>query len=150
MAASRQATEGVGSTVTINLSVNYLAVIAATVFALVFGFVYYAPQVFGKRWMAYLGTTQAQLGQPGPMGIATGIVASFVNAWVLATLSLNLGGKTLADGAMLGALAWLGFMATLTAAQISFEKKPWGLWLLNNGHNVIAQVVMAAIVTVWR
>jgi hypothetical protein len=34
---------------------------------------------------------------------------------------------------------WLGFMATRTAAQISFAKKPRGLWLLNNGHNVVAQ-----------
>ena len=135
---------------TINLVVYYPAVIAATIFALVFGFAWYAPQVFGRRWMAYLGTTQAVLGQPGPMGMAVGIVASFINAWVLAVFALNLGGKTITDGAMLGVFVWLGFMATLTAAQISFEKKPWGLWLVNNGHNLIAQVVMAAIVTAWR
>jgi len=136
--------------VAVNFGVNYLAVIVAAVVALVIGFAYYAPQTFGKRWMAYLGTTQAELGNPAPMGIATGVVASLVNAWVLAVLSLNLGGKTLTDGVMLGILVWLGFMATLTAAQISFEKKPWGLWLLNNVHNVIVQVVMAAIVTAWR
>ena len=51
---------------------------------------------------------------------------------------------------MLGVLVWLGFMATLTAAEIAFEKKPWGLWLLNNGHNVLVQVFMAVIVTLWR
>jgi hypothetical protein len=136
--------------VAVNFGVNYLAVIVAAVVALVIGFAYYAPQTFGKRWMAYLGTTQAELGNPEPMGIATGVVASLVNAWVLAVLSLNLGGKTLTDGVMLGILCWLGFMATITAAQISFEKKPWGLWLLNNVHNVIVQVVMAAIVTAWR
>ena len=132
------------------MGVNYIAVIVAAVVALVIGFAWYAPQVFGNRWMAYLGTTQAQLGQPGPTGMAVGVIASLVNAWVLALLSLNLGGKTLTDGVMLGILAWLGFMATITAAQISFEKKPWGLWILNNAHNVIVQVVMAVIVTLWR
>jgi hypothetical protein len=134
----------------INFGVNYIAVVAAAVVALVIGFIWYSPRVLGGRWMAYLGTTQAQLGNPGPTGMAVGVVASLINAWVLALLSLNLGGKSLTDGVMLGVLAWLGFMATITAAQISFEKKPWGLWILNNAHNLLVQVIMAAIVTVWR
>ena len=134
----------------VSFGVNYLAVVVAAVVALVIGFIWYSPQVLGKRWMAYLGTTQAQLGNPGPSGIAVGVVASLLNAWVLAVLSLNLGGTSLTDGIMLGALAWLGFMATITAAQISFEKKPWGLWVLNNAHNLLVQVLMGAIVTIWR
>ena len=134
----------------VNFGVNYLAVVVAAIVALVVGFVWYSPRVFGNRWMAYLGTTQAQLGNPGPTGMAVGVVASLINAWVIAVLGLNLGGKALTDGVLLGILVWLGFMATITAAQISFEKKPWGLWILNNGHNVIVQVIMSAIVTVWR
>ena len=135
---------------TVNFGVNYLAVVVAAVVALIIGFAWYAPGVFGKRWMAYLGTTQAQLGNPGPTGMAVGVVASLVNAWILALLALNLGGTTLTDGIMLGVIAWLGFMATITAAEISFEKKPWGLWVLNNAHNLLVQVVMGAIVTAWR
>jgi hypothetical protein len=134
----------------VNFGVNYLAVVVAAVVALVIGFIWYAPPVFGNRWMAYLGTTQAQLGNPGPTGMVVGIVASLVNAWVLAVLSLNLGGTTITDAIMLGIIVWLGFMATITAAQISFEKRSWGLWLLNNAHNLIVQVIMAAIVTLWR
>ena len=134
----------------VNFGVNYVAIVVAAVVALVIGFVWYSPRVFGARWMAYLGTTQAQLGNPGPTGMAVGVVASLLNAWVLAVLSLNLGAKSLTDGFLLGVLAWLGFMATITAAQISFEKKPWGLWVLNNAHNLLVQVIMAAIVTVWR
>ena len=117
---------------------------------MVIGFIWYSSPVFDNRWMAYPGTTQAQLGNPGPTGMAVGVVASVGNAWVLALLSLNLGGKAITDGIMLGALAWLGFMARVTAAQISFEKKPWGLWILNNAHNLLVQVLMAAIVTIWR
>jgi hypothetical protein len=132
--------------VTVNFGVNYLAVIVAAVVAVVIGFAYYAPQVMGNRWMSYLGTTRAQLGNPAPTGMAAGIVASLVNAWVLAVLALNLGGTTIGDGAMLGAVCWLGFMATITAAEVAFLKQPWGLWVLNNIHNLIVQVVMGAIV----
>jgi len=134
----------------VNFGVNYLAVVVATVVALVIGFIWYSPRVFGNRWMAYLGTTQAQLGNPGPTGMLVGVVASLINAWALAVLALNLGGKSVTDGVLLGVLAWLGFMATITAAQISFEKKSWGLWVLNNAHNLLVQVIMAAIVTAWR
>jgi len=134
----------------VNFGVNYLAVVVAAVVALVIGFIWYSPRVFGNRWMAYLGTTQAQLGNPGPTGMLVGVVASLINAWVLAVLALNLGGKSVTDGILLGVLAWLGFMATITAAQISFEKKSWGLWVLNNAHNLLVQVIMAAIVTAWR
>ena len=134
----------------VNFGVNYLAVIVAAVVALVIGFAFYSPRTLGTRWMASLGTSQAQLGNPGPAGMATGIVASLVNAWVLAVLAMNLGATKISDGMMLGVLCWLGFMATITAAQIAFEKRPWSLWILNNMHNLIVQIVMAAIVTVWR
>ena len=134
----------------VNFGVNYLAVVVAAVVALVIGFIWYSPRVFGNRWMAYLGTTQAQLGNPGPTGMLVGVVASLINALALAVLALNLGGKSVTDGVLLGVLAWLGFMATITAAQISFEKKSWGLWVLNNAHNLLVQVIMAAIVTAWR
>jgi hypothetical protein len=136
--------------VVVNFGVNYLAVIVAAVLAMVIGFAWYSPQVLGTRWMSYLGTTQAQLGNPGPIGMAVGVVSALLNAWVLAVLAMNLGATTITDGVMLGVLCWLGFMATITAAQISFEKKPWGLWVVNNGHNLIVQIVMAAIVTAWR
>src|SRR5256714_3819476 len=134
----------------VNFGVNYLAVVVAAVVALVIGFIWYSPRVFGARWITYLGTTQAQLGNPGPSGMLVGVVASLLNAWALGVLALNLGAKSVTDGVLLGVLAWLGFMATITAAQISFEKKPWGLWVLNNAHNLLVQVIMGAIVTAWR
>ncbi len=135
-----------------NFAVNYVAVIVAAIAAFVIGFIWYTP-LFGKRWMAYLGKSQANMGQPGasfPFVLAAAFVASVVNAWVLALLATNLGGKDVASGVVLGIVVWLGFQATLTAADHLFTQKPWGLWLLNNGHNVIVQAVMGAIVTALR
>ena len=134
----------------VSFGVNYLAVIVAAIVAMAIGFAYYSPQRMGDRWMAYLGTTRAQVGDPEPAGMAAGVLASVVNAWVLAVLALNLGATGLGGGVMLGVLCWLGFMATITAAEVSFLRRPWGLWVLNNVHNLIVQVVMAVIVTVWR
>ena len=77
-------------------------------------------------------------------------MVSLVNAWVLALMSLNLGASSLSDGIVLGVLVWLGFMATLSGAQVAFQGRPWNAWLLTNVHDVVVQVVMAVILTLWR
>src|SRR2546427_13291854 len=110
----------------VNFGVNYLAIVVAAVVALVIGFIWYSPPVFGNRWMAYLGTTQAQLGNPGPTGMAVGGVAALVNAGGRALLSLDLGGETIKDGGVLGARAWRGFFAAVPHAPVPIVEKPPG------------------------
>ncbi|HYK98558.1 MAG TPA: DUF1761 domain-containing protein [Candidatus Acidoferrales bacterium] len=127
----------------VNFGVNYLAVIIAAIVAVVIGFIWYSPQALGRLW----GSSGMPAGpNPGPMEGVGGLVLSFVSAWVLAVLALNLGGSTLGDGVMLGVICWLGFQGTLTAADTLFRKLPWGQWLVNNGHHVIVQAVMGAII----
>src|SRR5437867_2673882 len=87
------------------------------------------------------------VGRPGPAQLVIGVVVALVNAWVLALLSLNLGAASITDGIMLGVVAWLGFMATLTGAQVAFQGRPWNAWLITSVHDVVAEVVMAVIVT---
>jgi hypothetical protein len=131
----------------VNFGVNYLAVIVSAIAAVIIGFIWFSPRGLGPRWTAYgLPAPQA----PPPTAGVVGVVAALLNAWVLALLAVNLGGKALGDGVMLGILAWLGFMATLTAADTAFQRRPWGAWVVNNAHHLIVQIVMAAIVTVWR
>lgn len=128
---------------------NYVAVVAATIAAIVIGIVYYGLAGFGDRLAKMNGTTPLS-GPPSPMQFAIGIVVGLVNAWVLALLSLNLSASSIADGVLLGVLVWLGFGATLKAAQVVFERRSWSSWVLTGAHDLIVQIVMAAIVTVWR
>ena len=132
----------------VDLGVNYLAVVVAAVAAVVIGILYYGLAGLGDRLARLVGSTP--VGRPGPAQLAIGIVVALVNAWVLAVLSLNLSGSSLSDGVMLGVLVWLGFMATLSGAQVAFQGRPWNAWLITNAHDVVVQVVMGAIVTLWR
>ena len=132
----------------LNFAVNYLAVIVAAIAAVVIGIVYYGLAGLGDRLARLMGSTP--VGRPGPAQLVIGVVVALVNAWVLALLSLNLGAASITDGIMLGVVAWLGFMATLSGAQVAFQGRPWNAWLITNVHDVVIQVVMAAIVTLWR
>lgn len=132
-----------------DLGVNYVAVIVAAVAAVVIGILYYGVVGFGDR-LARLNGTAPRTGPPSPTQFAIGILVALLNAWALALLALNLGGASIADGILLGALAWLGFQATLKAAQVAFEGRSWNGWLIAGVHDLFIQVVMAAIVTAWR
>ena len=132
----------------VNVAVNYLAIVVAAAAAVAIGIVYYGLAGLGDRLARLMG--QTPVGRPGPAQLVIGVVVSLVNAWVLALLSLNLGAASITDGIMLGVLAWLGFMATLSGAQVAFQGRPWNAWLITNVHDVVVQVVMAAIVTLWR
>ena len=132
---------------TVNLGVNYLAIIAAAIAAVAIGFVYYGILGVGDRQSRMLGASPAR---PGPAQGATGLTVGLVNAWVIALLSLNLGAASIGDAIVLGALVWLGFGATFKAAQVAFERRPWGVWVLQGVHDLIVEVVVAGIVTLWR
>jgi len=133
----------------INFGVNYLAVIVAAIAAVLVGIVYYGLAGFGER-LARINRQTPRSGPPSPKELAIGVVVALLNAGVLAVLSLNLGGSSVADALLLGILVWVGFQGTLKAAQVAFESRSWSAWALTGVHDLIVQVVMAAIVTIWR
>ena len=132
---------------TVNLGVNYLAILVAAIAAVAIGVVYYGILGVGDRQSRMLG---ASVVRPGPLQVATGLIVSLVNASVIAVLSLSLGAASIGDAILLGAVVWLGFGATFKAAQVAFERRPWAVWVLQGVHDLIVEIVVAGIVTLWR
>lgn len=102
------------------VGVNWIAVIVAAVAGAVVGFVWYAPPVFGSRWARASGIELPEQGEIQP--IIGAVVTVLVTAYVLALLSRGLGAATLVDGAIVGVLVWLGFVATWLATGVFFER----------------------------
>jgi len=44
---------------------------------------------------------------------------------------------------------WLGFIATVMLGTILWEKRPFGLYVLNAGHYLIVLLIMSIILTLW-
>jgi hypothetical protein len=129
--------------------VNYLAVAAAAVACYIIAAIWYGA-IFSKLWMKLTGITEMK---PAPMNIVLVLIGSFVMAYVL-DHSIFFGDKILGvsgvDGALKGAFfLWLGFIATVTLCTKLYEKKPWGLWLLDNAFWLISLSVMAVILSLW-
>ena len=52
-------------------------------------------------------------------------------------------------GAVVGFMNWLGFLAFLQLGVVTYEKKPFSLFLINTGYQLVTLVVMGAILSRW-
>jgi len=129
---------------------NWVAVIAGAVAIIVVGFIWYLPQVFGTRWAALSGRPLPSLGEVSPMTYVGGIVVALITAYVLAVVMDGLGAATLVDGATVGFLAWLGFVAATTYAAVLFEGRSTAHWAINAGNVLVGLVVAGAIMGYLR
>lgn len=126
--------------------VNWLAVIVAAVVGIIIGFIWYAPPVFGRRWARAAGIELPQPGEVQPMTYVAAVVTALVTAYILAVLVGGLGAASLGDGAVVGAVVWLGFVAPYLGSGVFFERRSIEWWAINAGQAIVSLVVMGAII----
>lgn len=134
-------------------SINYLAVILATISTMVIGSIWYTPKVFGTYWMKLSGQTPSGNPRDAVRPIVVTVIVSFVTAWVLAGatwLSFDFyGGSFLVNALFTGAILWAGFTAARFITHDQFDRRPWQLTVLNCAHELVTILVMALIIGVW-
>jgi len=110
-------------------------ILIATVASFIFGFIWYSPGVFGKKWMKLSGIKQAnskkaKKGMGGKM--VASLIGTFVTTFIISIFvtALKIGSVSLAI--KFGFIAWLGFIgSTVQLGDILWNEKPIGLFLLN-------------------
>lgn len=137
--------------------INYLAVVTGAVSTMILGALWYGP-LFGKIWPGLSGMTDEKIAEEKSKGMAKGYMLTFLGALIMsyvlahslifAAAYLRVAGVT--AGLMAGFWSWLGFIAPVTLGTVLWEGKPWKLWLLNNAYQLLALLVMGAILAVWR
>ncbi len=130
--------------------VNFWAIILASISYLIIGSLWYSPLLFGKLWIKLIGFCDEDFKRSQRLWVI--LVFSFLSALIASFLiSTILGPKSNAEfGAIVGvaiAICWIS-MSKLT--DVLFENKPVKLFLLHAGFDVVAFMVMGAIVGYWR
>jgi hypothetical protein len=130
------------------MNLNWLAILGATVAGFALGGLWYGP-LFGKSWMAALGKTADQL-QPSPTPFIVSFITALITAVVLAMFLSALGVVRVLDGAIVGLVIGIGFIATAMASDSAFCG--WGvkLLLIQSGYRIAYSVLMGIILTFWR
>ena len=130
-------------------SINGWAVLVAAVVGYAISAVWYAPPVFGKRWLAALGKSKDQLGDPvKPMVVQ--FFLALVIAAVLAAVVVRFGAVTWIEGAAIGFVLSAGLVATSLLTDWMFCGFNMKLYWLQVGHKVVTITAMGAILGAWR
>ncbi|MEL6374149.1 MAG: DUF1761 domain-containing protein [Pseudomonadota bacterium] len=127
---------------------NYLAVLLAAVVAFMFGGAWYG--ILGKRWMAAVGKTEADLkeGPPLPVIMIGTFVAQLLMAWVLAGLIGHLGQDqvTLANGLISAGFVWVGFIVTTIGVNHAYQGQRLALTVIDTLHWLGVLLIQGAII----
>lgn len=125
--------------------VSYLAIVLATVSAMVLGFLWYGP-ILGKQWMKLNNTTEEEIRKRTPMWRPI-VVTSIMYLIASFGLSMYLGKEpSVSFGAFAGfatAFFWIG---TSKFNNVTYEGQSKQLWLLNFGYDVLVYTIMGSII----
>jgi hypothetical protein len=131
-----------------DMGINYLAVFAAAVAAWLLGAIWYT--ALSKAWLAALGKTKAELagpsGKPSAAPFILSFLAELVMATVLAVLMARSGTAGITGGLAMGALAWLGFVATTISVNNAYPGRRLSLTMIDSGHWLAVLLVQGAII----
>ncbi len=132
-------------------SINWLAVVVYAVATFFIGGAWYGA-VFAKAWVSVHGFKEDELAvmqkqQMRNFGIF--ILGDLIMATVIALVFARLGITTTMQGALMGALIWLGISATLGAARNAAYSKSIPAFLIDTCHELICIATMGAIIGGW-
>jgi hypothetical protein len=132
------------------IAINYAAVVVAAIIRMAVGFFWYSPPMLLKPWQALTGVTPESMRAGLGRAMTIDIIGSLVMAYALAIIISASGITDWQNGALAGFWVWLGFMATLHVSLWGYENRPLKLIAINLGNNLIALVLMGALLAVWR
>jgi hypothetical protein len=104
--------------------------------------------LFAEPWMRAVGRTREELGG-AQLGYLLSAIGALVSSYALARIIRWAEVDDLWNGALVGILVWVGFVATVLAVTTYFGGRPRVLWMINAGYQLVALVLMGALLGAW-
>jgi len=124
---------------------NYLVLGSSVVASFIFGYLWYGP-LFGKKWAHLTGLKKGEC-KPKPWALPLTFLGTILTTFVLAYI-LNIYKPYCSFGAAF--FVWLGFYLPLLFGSVTWEGKPWKLFILNAVYYFLNLQLIAAVLTYWR
>jgi hypothetical protein len=127
------------------VDINYLAVVIAAVVNMVVGAAWYSPALFGKEWSRLIGRRMEDMRKNAGPGYAITTVGALVQSWIFAYLLGAMSITTAAEGASIGFLIWIAFVAVTQGVNTVFSGSRKKLWAINTGYFLVVLIINGAI-----
>ncbi len=131
------------------IPIHCFSILIAAAAKMLVGALWYSPALFLNTWFRVSGITEEQMKAGIVRALAIEFVGSLIMAFVLVHAIRYAGATTAAQGMAVGFFSWLGFVAVVTIGSVTYERKPFQLFLLINGYLLISLLVMGALLAVW-
>ncbi len=131
------------------VTINWMAVVVATAAAMIIGAVWYSKLLFGKIWQKKVNLSDKDMREgalPAYLGM---LVLALLTAFVLAHFVSYAQATTVWEGMVTGFWVWLGFVLPVLAGKVLFERRGKKLFLISAGNQLLALLVMGAILAAW-
>ncbi|CAH8282847.1 uncharacterized protein DUF1761 [Mariniflexile fucanivorans] len=157
---------------------NIYAILAAAISALVVGFVWYHPKVFGTAWMHAAGITEEQI-KGGNMAKIFGLALlfAFMLSFIMESIVIHQAGalslvggdssvalqsysdfmtdygnnfRTFKHGVLHGVIAGIFFALPVLGTNALFERKSAKYILINSGYWIVTLGIMGGIICAWK
>ena len=131
-----------------DVDINYVAVVVAALVPMFLGALWYSTALFARPWMRAVDRTQEEL-KSAQLGYVISAIGALVMSYALARIDRWAEVDDLWNGALVGLLVWVGFVAPVLGVNTYFAGRPGRLWLINAGYQLVALVLVGAIHGVW-
>ncbi len=128
-------------------SIHWIGALLGGLAYFVLGALWYSKLLFAPKWIEYC---KIDVNNPdmkkGVAGIFLGsLVLMMITSICIAILAYKLQTYGAFNGAKLGLFTGLGFGTTAISISYLYEKRPFGLHLINGGYTVIGSMIAGAI-----
>src|SRR5258708_5612187 len=132
------------------ISINWWAILAAVASNFVVGGVWYSPALFVKPWLAMSGVSKPEFDSGLPKALVGDLFSSLLMAVALVHVIRYAGASDLEQGLFVTFWCWLGFVAAVLLASVTYERRPFKYFAINAGYRFVAMMVMGLILTLWK
>ncbi len=131
--------------------VNLPAILVAAIVAMVIGFLWYSPFLFGPAWMRLRGKepTRGDMQFPASKMILE-FVCTLVTTFVLALFAPLFSPAGIGASIVFALIIWVGFYVTILLGEVLWEDKPFGLFLINAGLRLVNLIAITLVLTLWQ
>src|SRR4051812_19045056 len=131
------------------IPIHFLPLIAAAAVRMALGALWYSPLLFLQTWHRVSGVTETEMKAGMARAVAVDLVGSLIMAFVLLHAVRYAGATTVPQGMAVGFFNWLGFVAVVTIGTVTYLRKPFQLFLVQNGYLLLSLLAMGAILALW-
>jgi Protein of unknown function (DUF1761) len=130
--------------------INWLAVLVAAIIRMIVGSIWYSPIAFMRPWQLLSGVSEARVRESFGKAIGIDAAMSLIMSFILLHAVVYAGADSIWSGAAVGFLNWLGFVFTIFVGLWAYEQRPFRLVSITAGFNLVALVLMGAMLGAWH